>query len=167
VTIALGPKAAELPRDELAFLGGRALEDVRAGTFIATAVPPPLLLDLLRAVAGFLGRKPAASELDRTVTAWLTIPEHAAMLPDEDRPRILGDLEEVLAQAATFEARLLEYLRGCRFSADRVGLLACGSPVAALRALAAVDATEGTEGAAALSELVAFLLSPEYRALLS
>jgi hypothetical protein len=167
VTIALGPKAAELPQAELAFLAGRALEDVRSGTFIATAVPPAALVELLRAVANFLARRSSSVELDRNVASWLTIPEHAALLGDEERPRLVADLDEVLAEAGTLEARMPDYLRGCRFTADRVGIFTCGSPVAGLRALAAVDGTEGPDGAAALSELVSFLLSPEYRALLS
>ena len=167
VTIALGPKAAELPPGELAFLGGRALEDARSGTFIATALSGPALVELLRAVAGFLARRSGGGELDRSVAAWLTVPEHAALLGDEGRSQLVADLDELLASAGEVEGRLTEYLRGCRFSADRVGLVACGSPVAALRALAAVGGTESDEGAAALGELVGFLLSPEYRALLS
>ena len=167
VTIALGPRATELPPTELAFLGGRALEDARSGTFIATALPVPALLELLRAVTTFLARRPGGSELDRGVAAWLTVPEHAALLGDEGRGQLMVDLEELLAQPAELEARMADYLRGCRFSADRMGLVACGSPVAALRALAAVGGIDGPEGAAALIELVTFLLSPEYRALLS
>jgi tetratricopeptide (TPR) repeat protein len=167
ITIALGPKAALLPPVELAFLGGRALEDARSGTFIVAALPASALLELLRSVAAFLGRRPPATEMDRTVAAWLTVPEHAALLSDEGRGPLAADLEEVLGQAEAVEARLADYLRGCRYTADRTGLVACGSAVAALRALAAVGGTDGREGAAALSELVTFLLSPEYRALLS
>jgi tetratricopeptide (TPR) repeat protein len=166
ITIAMGPRAAQLPPPELAFLGGRALEDARSGTFIASALPASALVELLRAVAAFLGRRPPASDLDRSVAAWLTVPEHAAHLTDEGRAQLAADLGEVLA-LAEIEVRLSEYLRGCRFTADRTGLVACGSPVAALRALAAVGGTDGPDGAVALSELVAFLLSPEYRALLS
>jgi hypothetical protein len=167
VTIAMGPRAAELPPTELAFLGGRALEDARSGTFIAQALPPPVLVELLQAMAAHLGRRAPSTELERAVAAWLTVPEHAALLTDEVRAQLSADVDELLAQADDVEAGMGDYLRGCRFTADRTGLVACGSPVAALRALAAVGGADGPEGAAALSELVAFLLSPEYRALLS
>jgi tetratricopeptide (TPR) repeat protein len=163
VTIALGPRAAELPAAELTFLGARALEDARSGTFVATALAPPALLELLRALALFLGGHPGSGDLDRNVAAWLTDQEHAALLPD-DRVQLVVDLEEVLAGASELEAGLPDYLRGCRYTADRVGLVVCGGPLTALRALAA---TEGDRDAAAFGELVAFLLSPEYRALFS
>jgi hypothetical protein len=95
------------------------------------------------------------------------VPEHAALLTDESRGQLSADLDELLARSDEVEAAMADYLKGCRFTADRTGLVACGSPVAALRALAAVGGTDGAEGAAALSELVTFLLSAEYRALLS
>jgi hypothetical protein len=169
ITVAVGPRVAELPAAELAFLGGRALEEARAGTFIAATLPAHALTDLLRAVAVVLGGQASAGggELDRAVAAWLSDPEQAALLSDEGRPRLVAALEEVLSAPAELEARLSDYLRGCRFTADRLGLLACGSPVAALRALAAVDGATGPDGTAALGELVAFLLSPAYRSLVS
>jgi tetratricopeptide (TPR) repeat protein len=163
VTIALGPRTAELPPAELAFVAGRALEEVRSGSFIASALPPPALVELLRAVSLFLGgRSAGGSDVDRQVAAWLYEPEQAALLPDAARPALLADLDELLADPAQVEAGMTQYLRGCRFTADRVGLVTCGNPLAAVRALLT---RETADAPAALSELVAFLLSPAYLAL--
>ena len=69
------------------------------------------------------------------------------------------------------------YVRGCRHTADRVGLLCCGSPLVALRALTGQFKREGTSPAdegtrqervrssTALREMVAFMLSDEYASL--
>jgi tetratricopeptide (TPR) repeat protein len=165
VTIALGPGVMELPPEEAAFVMARALEDARAGTFLARALDGEPsdddLSHLLAAVRACLGGGAGgASELDRTVAGWLAEPETAALLPaGTGMVQLLADLDEVASGPVDLGA----YLRGCRLTADRVGLLACGSPAVALRVLASETDAAGAESA---RELIAFLLSPEYAGLM-
>jgi tetratricopeptide (TPR) repeat protein len=169
VTVAVGPRTLELPPAELAFIGARALEDARSGTFIAAALGSDGLRDLLRALAALLargkGNGSGSGELDKTLAAWLVDPENRSLIPPEPaRGPLTSDLQEALRAPLDAPA----FLRGCRFSGDRIGLLACGSPLAALRAMAASTDPSGRadpDAETAFRELVAFLFSVEYRAL--
>jgi hypothetical protein len=89
------------------------------------------------------------------------------------RADLLVDAGEALSRPPDLEG----YVRGCRHTADRVGLLCCGRPLVALRALAGQFKREGTSPAeegtrqervrssTALREMVAFMLSDEYASL--
>jgi len=116
------------------------------------------------------------SESDRAAdwASMLCQPEIARLMPTgKARADLLVEAGEALTRPPDLEG----YVRGCRYTADRVGLLCCGSPLVALRALAGQLKHDGTssaeEGArqervrssAALRELIAFMLSDEYASL--
>jgi hypothetical protein len=95
---------------------------------------------------------------------------------DKAKEELIDSATRALANPPELDS----YIRGCRYTADRMGLLASGRPLAALRALAGLlkvdsaatsdEATlarrqEQLRASPALSELVAFMLSEEYGAL--
>jgi hypothetical protein len=89
------------------------------------------------------------------------------------RADLLVDAGEALARPPDLEG----YVRGCRYTADRVGLLCCGSPLVVLRALAGQLKQEGgspaeqsarqerVRSSTALREIIAFMLSDDYASL--
>jgi hypothetical protein len=103
-------------------------------------------------------------------------PEIAALIPiPEHQNEFIADASHALADPPDLD----DYIRGCRYTADRVGLLVCGRPLAALRALAgflkdgsAAEETatiahrqEQLRASQAMREMVAFMVSEEYGAL--
>jgi tetratricopeptide (TPR) repeat protein len=179
LSIILGRKAESLSSAELAFYVARALEQVRGGTLAVVRASAFQLHCLVQALA-YVTREtelPSEEAPEAAVQVWITrlaAPDVRAVLPvGEDRQRLQTDAALVLADLPDLES----YLRGCRFTADRVGLLACGQPLVALRALAGVLKAdyEGPPSTGfahrpkemllalpALRELVAFLLSDDY-----
>jgi tetratricopeptide (TPR) repeat protein len=139
LALAVGSGTVGLPASELSFLVGRALEDARGGVFLARALLEDELLALMReALAG----------------------------EGEVGERMTGEDELRRALGAAIEAmNVTEFLRGCRFTGDRVGMVAAGGPGPALRAMAVGDG--GQADPEAVAALVAFALSPEHRALLA
>jgi len=182
--VLVGQRAEDLEIAELRFFVGRALEQARAGTLAVARLSVDSLRGLLRGVirAVSLGASDEASrgqdrEDDRAATwaSLLSQPAIARFMPTGKlRADLLVDAGEALARPPDLEG----YVRGCRYTADRVGLLCSGSPLAALQALAGQFKPEGSAPAeeggrqdrvrssAALREMVAFMLSDEYAALI-
>jgi tetratricopeptide (TPR) repeat protein len=166
--LALTPAALTLPDVDWTFLVARALEEARSGAVGLRALTTTERTEVLAgAQAALLGETPdgaRAQEAARLVT------EAGAALPTGDaRARLVSDLRQVLSRPPDWEA-----LAGAAaHTANRVGLLACGSPAAALAALAREDALLPSSGqddtdderssflrTSAVRELVRFMLSP-------
>ena len=181
--VIMGQKAEDLDVAELRFFVGRALEQARAGTLAVARLSVENLRGLLRGVIRAVSlAAPEAeavgqdSENDRAANwaSLLSQPKIARFMPTgKIRADLLVDAGEALTRPPDLEG----YVRGCRYTADRVGLLCCGSPLVALRALAGQLKPEGgsqtEEGArqervrssTSLREMVAFMLSDEYASL--
>ena len=182
--ILIGRRAEGLPVPDLRFLVGRALEQARAGTLAVLRMSADNLRGMLRAVLRVAGASGTPFELaeevaDQPTALWLSRlrkPEIMALIP---LAKLKGELLADAAAALVNPPELDDYIRGCRYTADRVGLLLCGRPLTALRALAGLlkDGGSGEEaptiaqkrdqmrGSLALRELVAFMISDEYASL--
>jgi tetratricopeptide (TPR) repeat protein len=180
--ILIGRKAEALSAADLRFFTARALEQARAGTLAVLRMSQRNLRGMLRAVLRVAGAPGTPFEIaeesaDQATALWierLRKPETAAMIPlDKAKEELIENATRALANPPELDS----YIRGCRYTADRMGLLACGRPLAALRALAGLlkvdNAASGEEAtlarrqeqlraSPALSELVAFMLSEEY-----
>jgi hypothetical protein len=185
LTVVMGRHAQELATAELRFFLARALEQARAGTLAVVRVSPSDLRSLLRGIVRAISVHPSdrLDEDEEGVRAagWaerLAAPAIAPLLPTgKHRADVLVEAGDALSRPPDLDG----YLRGCRFTADRVGLLACGSPLVALRALSGAFKTprlsqnqdsathrqEQVRSSSALRELISFMLSDEYAALLS
>jgi tetratricopeptide (TPR) repeat protein len=185
LSILIGKKAEQLAPCELRFFLARALEQARAGTLAVLRMSPDNLRGMLRAVLRIAGAPATPFEIaeeaaDESTALWLKRlrnPDVAALIPLEGgRDRLIADARQALAAPPDID----DYIRGCRYTADRVGLLACGRPLVALRALggmgkdglpssaesaAIAQRKEQVRSSPALRELVAFLLSEEYTTL--
>jgi hypothetical protein len=183
LTVIMGARAEDLDVAELRFLVGRALEQARAGTLAVARLSLDNLRVLLRGVIravslgasdGETGGRDSESDRAGDWASLLCQPELARLMPTgKARADLLVEAGEALTRPPDLEG----YVRGCRYTADRVGLLCCGSPLVALRALAGQLKHDGTssaeEGArqervrssTALRELIAFMLSDEYASL--
>jgi tetratricopeptide (TPR) repeat protein len=184
LTVIMGQRAEELDVAELRFLVGRALEQARAGTLAVARLSLDNLRGLLRGVIravstgapdGEVGGQDSESDRAARWATLLSQPQIARFMPTgKVRADLLVDAGEALARPPDLEG----YVRGCRYTADRVGLLCCGSPLVALRALAGQLKHEGTSPAeqgarqervrssTALRETIAFMLSDDYASLL-
>ena len=183
LTVIMGARAEDLDIVELRFLVGRALEQARAGTLAVARLSVDSLRGLLRGVirAVSLGASDGEvaeqdSESDRAA-AWASLlsqPSIAGLMPTgKVRADLLVDAGGALARPPDLEG----YVHGCRYTADRVGLLCCGSPLVALRALVGQfkhggnsPAEEGVSqerirSSTALREIIAFMLADEYASL--
>jgi hypothetical protein len=183
--ILIGRRAESLPPADLRFLVARAFEQARAGTLAVLRMSADNLRGMLRAVLRVAGAPGTPFELaeeaaDEPTALWLSRlrkPEIAELIPLATvRGEILADAAAALVSPPDIES----YIRGCRYTADRVGLLLSGRPQSALRALAGlhrepgaseepptvVQKREQLRTSAALRELVAFLLSEEYVSLI-
>jgi tetratricopeptide (TPR) repeat protein len=183
-SILIGRKAETLAAPDLRFFVARALEQARAGTLTVLRMSPDNLRGMLRAVLRVAGAPGTPFEVaeeasDEATALWLTRlrkPEIAALIPvDEHKDELIADASHALANPPDLD----DYIRGCRYTADRVGLLLCGHPLAALRALAGLlkEGSGGEESGTvqhrqeqmrasqAMRELVAFMVSEEYAAL--
>jgi hypothetical protein len=183
LTVVMGQRTEELDDGELRFFVGRALEQARAGTLAVARLSVDNLRGLLRGVIRVVSmggsdegvnEKDSESERAASWAALLSQPQIARLMPTgKVRADLLVDAGEALSRPPDLEG----YVRGCRHTADRVGLLCCGSPLVALRALTGQFKREGTSPAdegtrqervrssTALRELVAFMLSDDYAAL--
>ena len=182
--ILIGRRAESLPASDLRFLLARALEQARAGTLAVLRMSADNLRGMLRAVLRVAGAPGSPFELaeeaaDEPTALWLSRlrkPEIMALIP---MAKLKGELLADAAATLVNLPELDEYIRGCRYTADRVGLLLCGRPLSALRALAGMLREGGTTEEAptvaqrreqlraspAMRELVAFMLSDEHAAL--
>ena len=183
LSILIGRRAESLAAADLRFFVARALEQARAGTLAVLRMSPDNLRGMLRAVLRVAGAPGTPFEIaeeaaDEATALWLTRlrkPEIAALIPIvEHKDELIADASHALANPPDLD----DYIRGCRYTADRVGLLLCGRPLAALRALSGQlkdGASEETATVAhrqeqlrasqAMRELVAFMVSEEYGAL--
>jgi hypothetical protein len=183
--ILIGRKAEALSAADLRFFTARALEQARAGTLAVLRMSQGNLRGMLRAVLRVAGAPGTPFEIDeetadQAAALWterLRRPEISALIPlDKAKEELIDSATRALANPPELDS----YIRGCRYTADRMGLLASGRPLAALRALAGLlkvdsaatsdEATlarrqEQLRASPALSELVAFMLSEEYGAL--
>ncbi|HSZ83627.1 MAG TPA: tetratricopeptide repeat protein, partial [Polyangia bacterium] len=160
--------AVALPEAAWTFLAARALEDARGG------LPGLRRLDtteraevLAGAQATLLGERPDGA---RARAAARLVNDAVDLLPaGAARERLIADLRQVLSSPLDWEA----FGRAAAHTANRVGLLACGDPVAALAALgrdggligkAATDASarRAVLRTDVVRELVRFMLSPAY-----
>jgi tetratricopeptide (TPR) repeat protein len=184
LSILIGRRAETLAADDLRFFVARALEQARAGTLAALRMSPDNLRGMLRAVLRVAGAPGTPFEIaeeaaDEATALWITRlrkPEILALIPiDDHKDELIADASHALANPPDLD----DYIRGCRYTADRVGLLLCGRPLAALRALAGllkdgsaagetatvVQRQEQLRASQAMRELVAFMVSEEYGAL--
>jgi tetratricopeptide (TPR) repeat protein len=184
LSILIGRRAEALAASDLRFFVARALEQARAGTLAVLRMSPDNLRGMLRAVLRVAGAPGTPFEIaeesaDEATALWLTRlrkPEIAALLPiQEHHNEFIADASHALADPPDLD----DYIRGCRYTADRVGLLGCGRPLAALRALAGylkdgsaaeetatvVHRQEQLRASQAMREMVAFMVSEEYGAL--
>ncbi len=184
LSILIGRRAESLAAEDLRFFVARALEQARAGTLAVLRMSPDNLRGMLRAVLRVAGAPGTPFEIaeegtDEATALWITRlrkPEIAALLPIEaHKDDLIADAGHALANPPDLD----DYIRGCRYTADRVGLLACGRPLAALRALGGLlkDGSDSEETATvtqrqeqvraslAMRELVTFMVSEEYGAL--
>jgi hypothetical protein len=179
-----GRRAEALPPEDLRFFVARALEQARAGTLTLLRMSQENLRGMLRAVLRICGEPGTPFDIagegaDDSTVLWLDRlrrPETAALLPLQ---RIRDELSEYARQALAQTPEIDAYIRGCRYTADRIGLLASGKPLSVLRALAgslkdssvAIDSAMVAQkqdllrNSQTLRELVAFMLSEEYSAL--
>ncbi|MGA7741639.1 MAG: tetratricopeptide repeat protein [Polyangia bacterium] len=185
LTVVVGERAESLDVAELCFLVGRALEQARAGTLAVARLSVgdlrALLRGVIRAVSlgasdGEAGGKDSENDRAGHWAALLSQPPTDRLMPTgKVRADLLVEAGEALARPPDLEG----YVRGCRYTADRVGLLCCGSPLVALRALAGQFKHDGTSPAevgrgerqervrssTAMRENIAFMLSDEYASL--
>jgi hypothetical protein len=185
LTVVMGRRTQDLATAEVRFLLARALEQARAGTLAVVRLSPSELRSLLRGIIRTVSVHPS-DRLDQDeeglrAAGWaerLAAPGVARFLPmGKDSADVLVEAGDALSRPPDLDG----YLRGCRFTADRVGLLACGSPLVALRALSgafkaprpsqhddlATQRQEQVRSSSALRELISFMLSDDYAALLS
>jgi hypothetical protein len=162
--------AADLPERTWEFMAGRALEELRSGLAgLRGAAQAEVAATLAGARAALTNATPQG-ERAQAVARWLGDADPAASLPGgPERKRLVDDLEAV---AKTFDWDA--FLEAAQDTANRVGLLACGSPTDALGVLARedlllaqsdpgrADARRGFVRTGAVRELVRFMLSPEY-----
>jgi tetratricopeptide (TPR) repeat protein len=181
--ILIGRRAETLQPEDLRFFVARALEQARAGTLALLRMSQENLQGMLMAILRIADAPAspfdiAGQSADEGTALWLDRlqrPETAALIPiDRIKDELVEHAHAALANPPEIEA----YIRGCRYTADRVGLLASGKPLSVLRALAGSlkDAStldsatvaqrqDHVRGSQALRELIAFMLSEEYSAL--
>jgi hypothetical protein len=165
----VGSAAATLSEATWSFIAGRALETQRSGLWTAGLAGGEGLARLLQGAKAALSDAPAEDERSRAIADWLRKPQAALALGSpEARADILADVEATLAATPDWGT----LTRGARHTRNRIGLLACGSPSAALTMLKAEDRNlppgNGLEARRAFlrgevaQDLVAFMLSPAY-----
>ena len=183
LSILVGRRAELLPEPDLCFFLARALEQARAGTLAVLRMSDDHLRGMLRAVRRVAGAPGTPFELAEEAADEATAPWLARLRQSQAAAQIFsGEMQSDLVEQATHALanppELEAYIRGCRYTADRVGILLCGQPLAALRGLTGFHKDDG--GAAGstvarrqeqlrasqtLRELVAFMLSEEYGAI--
>jgi len=182
-SVLVGRRAESMPAAELCFFLARALEQARAGTLAVLRMSQDDLRGMLRAVLRAAGAPATPFELAEERADEATLPWLVRLRKSEVASRILweeirGEMLEDATHALARLPELQDYIRGCRYTADCIGLLACGQPLAALRGLTGGHKEDGSVGEASaarrqeqlrasqtLRELVVFMLSEEYGAL--
>ncbi|MBI5481516.1 MAG: tetratricopeptide repeat protein [Deltaproteobacteria bacterium] len=142
--------AASLPQAELQFLVARGLELMRSGGLLLQRLKDEEVAAILSGlVADFVPHDHPLTGLGRSFAEQLAAAGvRSASLPAALRTQIAEDLESYFAGPADLAA----VRRGQECSADRIGLLACGDPLAALRARARLEGAVDDATRAALLE---------------
>jgi hypothetical protein len=169
----ISPNAANLGPAAWSFVAGRAIEALRSGLVTAGLNSADGMARIFVGARAGLGGMGTDDPAAQRVADWLQRPESELMLGNfEARAELLDDVESALAALPDWE----NFRRGVRHTCNRVGLLVCGNPVAALEVVAdAASAGEDTplrDATARASllrgsgarELVAFLLDPAFEA---
>lgn len=165
----VGSGATTLSEPTWSFIAGRALETLRSGLWTAGLAGGEGLERLFQGAKAALTEVPIEDDRARAVADWLRKPQAALALGSpEARADILADVQASLAAMPDWGT----FTRGARHTRNRIGLLACANPSAALAMLKAED-RDGPPGStpesrrvflqgAVAQDLVAFMLSPAY-----
>jgi tetratricopeptide (TPR) repeat protein len=153
------------------FVAGRAIEALRSGLVTAGLNGTDGLARLFEGARAALGGEPTRDPEAQRVADWLGRPEQQLLLGSaEARAELLADVQAALGALPDWDA----FRRGIRHTCNRVGVLVCGDPVAALGVIAEAetvgddqpvrDAATRAEllRSPAVRELIAFLLSPVF-----
>ncbi|HXI57373.1 MAG TPA: hypothetical protein VNO55_15005, partial [Polyangia bacterium] len=173
-------EGAELPEREWGFAAARALEELRSGLASLSRLAAEELMAFLQGVAAALAGTPlpaGAAPRAQAALQWLTESDAVTELPVGDaRTRLAADVGAVLTDGVNWPA----FVAGGVHTANRVGLLVCGSPLDALKLLARGDsvlaaasdgggdekerreARRGFLRTSTVRQLVRYLLSDEY-----
>jgi tetratricopeptide (TPR) repeat protein len=166
----VGSAAATLSEQTWSFIAGRALETLRSGLWTAGLAGGEGLSRLLEGAKAALTNTTITTddERARAISEWLRKPQATLALGSpEARADILADVEASLAAMPDWTT----FTRGARHTRNRIGLLACANPSAALAMLKAEDrdapgntpeARRAFLSGAFAQDLVAFMLSPVY-----
>ncbi|HXU65175.1 MAG TPA: tetratricopeptide repeat protein, partial [Polyangia bacterium] len=166
----ISPNAASLSPAAWSFVAARAIEALRSGLVTAGLNGTDGLARVFEGARAALGGEPAGAPAAQRVAEWLRRPEQQLLLGADTRAELLADVQAALAALPDWDA----FRRGIRHTCNRVGVLVCGQPVAALQVIAEAETVgddEPVRDAAtraemlrspAVRELVAFLLSPVF-----
>jgi tetratricopeptide (TPR) repeat protein len=157
------------------FIAARALETLRSGLWMAGLAGAEGLARLLEGARAVLSETPIDEPRARAVADWLSKPEVALFLgPPEERVETLAAVEAALAALPDWNA----LTRAAQHTRNRIGLIGCADPSAALGMLKAEDRNAGSVGdspdarreflrRAASGDLLRFMFSPTYEAAFS
>jgi tetratricopeptide (TPR) repeat protein len=157
------------------FIAARALETLRSGLWMAGLAGAEGLARLLEGARAVLSEARVDEPRARAVAEWLSKPEVALFLgPAEERVETLAAVEAALAALPDWTA----LTRAAQHTRNRIGLIGCADPSAALGMLKAEDRNAGSVGdspdarreflrRAATSDLVRFMFSPTYESAFS
>ncbi len=164
--------AAALTDKGWAFVAGRALETLRSGLRTSGLAGAQGLARLLEGARAVLAESEVDEQQARAVAEWLRTPGSALLLGSaETRASVRAHVETALEALPDWQA----FVRGAQHTRNRIGLLACTSPLDALNVLkieergvpgrADTDTPEGRQAflrTAVANELIGFMLSPAY-----
>ena len=164
--------AAPLADPAWSFIAARALETLRSGLWMAGLAGAEGLARLLEAARAVLADSTVDEPRARAIADWLRRPDAAVFLgPPEERVETLAAVEAALATLPDWTT----LTRGAQHTRNRMGLIGCADPSAALVMLKAEDraATSAGDSPAARREflrraaggdLLRFMFSPTYEA---
>ncbi len=167
--------ASALGEPAWSFIAARALETLRSGLWMAGLAGAEGLARLLEGARAVLRDSQVDEPRARAVADWLRQSEAAIFLgPAEERVETLAAVEAALAALPDWTA----LTHGAQHTRNRIGLIACANPAAALAMLKADDRTPTSAGdspdarrdflrRAATSDLIRFMFSPTYEAAFS
>jgi tetratricopeptide (TPR) repeat protein len=167
--------AATLSENAWSFIAARALETLRSGLWMAGLAGAEGLARLLEGARSVLRDNHVDDPRSKTVAEWLRQPQAAIFLgPPEERVETLAAVEAALAALPDWTA----LTHGAQHTRNRIGLIACANPGAALAMIKAEDRTPSSAGEsldarrdflrrAAQGDLIRFMFSPSYEAAFS
>jgi tetratricopeptide (TPR) repeat protein len=157
------------------FIAARALETLRSGLWMAGLAGAEGLARLLEAARAVLADSAVDEPRARAIADWLRRPDAALFLgPPEERVETLAAVEAALASLPDWTT----LTRGAQHTRNRIGLIGCADPSAALAMLKAEDRAATSVGdspaarreflrRAATGDLIRFMFSPTYEATFS